>query len=143
MYIYIDTIDPVVCSIIQTTQPHNLTKMPQSLFSMEENLFSMSVPKCVSDKDKSIPQDILLSPILHRNCKNDIQQLNNNVTTAEEWLFSLDDNIISLENNNINTTHNTDTINTTTTNNNSINDGSCHNYYNMAQQNYQLWLASF
>lgn len=113
--------------------------MSQALFSMEEeNLFSMSVPKCISDKDKNIPQDILLSPNLHKTCKNDLQQLNNNAT-QEEWLFSLDEPL-SFE---YNIRNNNNNNNNSIINSNEANEMNCHNYYNMTQQNYQLWLASF
>ncbi|CAL9733023.1 hypothetical protein MOUN0_O11672 [Monosporozyma unispora] len=116
----------------------------QTSFSMEEeNLFSMSVPRSIpaeNNKAKIIPQ-VLLSPVLDKNCKNDIQEMNHNAT-PEEWLFSLDETVAPSY-----TIDRRDKFTTTT--NKSLddtiisNEGNCHNYYNMAQQNYQLWLASF
>lgn len=122
--------------------------MSQAMFNMdgpEQDLFAMSIPlnnnnnnsststsstsstTTPSNQDKNIP-DVLLSPILYKSCKDEINELNlnlnqnqNNNNSNNEWLFSLDDTLTSP----------------------SPNDNCQPIYYNMAQQNYQLWLSSF
>ena len=125
----------------------------QDLYSTEdEDLFSISVPKSTfipngavndgTDSNKNIPL-VLLSPILASKCGKDKDAHMSNVDNIaklqdDEWMFSLDDSIVLSAQKPLESKGNATTnifLNNT--------EESCYNYYNMAQQNYQLWLSSF
>lgn len=140
--------------------------VPKNMFIQNDNITDMC------DSDKNIPL-VLLSPSLASKCKRSIQTNSNNNNNnnnnpddnidkikpiqGDGWIFTLDDSIvlstskiskIRTRDKTVDSRDSSSSSRSTNTLNSATSfflntEESCYNYYNMAQQNYQLWLSSF
>ena len=141
--------------------------VPKNTFIQNENISD------ICDSDKNVPSVLLSPSLASKckrsiqtnnnnNNSNNNNDNNNDMANVDkietiqddEWMFSLDDSIIlpisriskiNMSNKAAESRGSSRSANTLSSAANfCVNtEESCYNYYNMAQQNYQLWLSSF